>query len=177
MKATMLVFWIGAYFVIGVVLAVIAGRRGTAIGQAVLVVPLWPLLAPFFIGGTSERTWPAPPHLGEAELAALTPGERDAVSRFQKHLASRLEQLEALRKLRAQSNGRITDRLDLVEAELKRDLDGGRALLEELADRVALAQVASLGVHVAQGADRLRLEALIARADALVQETTQSPPN
>ena len=109
------------------------------------------------------------------ELAALSPGERDAVHRFQRHLTSRLAQLDALHRLRRQSNGRITERLDLVEAELTKDLEGGRALLEELADRVALAQVATLGLRISGAPDRLRLETLIARADALVQETSELP--
>ena len=109
--------------------------------------------------------------MGERELGARSPGEREGVRRFQRHLSWRLAQLEALHRLRRQSKGRITERLDLVEAELTKDLEGGRALLEELADRVALAQVATLGLGASGAPDRLRLETLIARADALVQET------
>lgn len=165
----MVLLFVVAYVSIGLVLAVVAVRRGCALTHAVLIVPMWPLMAPSVLGERSS--FPAPPHLGELELAALSPGEREAVRRFQRHLSSRLAQLEALHRLRRQSKGRITERLDLVEAELTKDLEGGRALLEELADRVALAQVATLGVGASGGTDRLRLETLIARADALVQET------
>ena len=165
--------WLGLYLAAGVVLAVVSWRRGTALVHAVLIVPVWPLMAPFVLGGLKPG-FPAPPHLGEVELATLSAGEREAVFRFQRHLAARLEQLQALHRLRAQSNGRITERLDLVERELTRDLEGGRALLEELADRIALAQVATLGVESSEGPDRLRLEALIARADALVHESSSA---
>lgn len=165
----MVLLFVAIYLSAGLVLAVVAARRGALLLHVVLVVPLWPLMAPSALG--ARGSFPAPPHLGELELAALSPGERDAVRRFQRHLAARLSQLEALHRLRVQSKGRITERLDLVEAELTKDLEGGRALLEELADRVALAQVATLGLGVSGAPDRLRLETLIARADALVQET------
>lgn len=165
----MVTFFVVLYFSAGVVLAVMAARRGTPWAQVTLVVVMWPMMAPSVLA--SRASFPAPPHLGETELAALSPGEREAVHRFQRHLAARLQQLEALHRLRQQSKGRITERLDLVEAELTKDLEGGRALLEELADRVALAQVATLGMGASGAPDRLRLETLIARADALVQET------
>ncbi|MFO0594391.1 MAG: hypothetical protein U0228_03785 [Myxococcaceae bacterium] len=167
----MTLVWLVAYVVVGAVFLVLVLRRGGRPAQAVLVLVTWPLLAPSLLQRSVGDGFPVPPHLGEAELDSLTVQERDAVRRFQRHLASRLEQLRALKRLRLQSNGRITDRLDLVEAELTRDLEGGRALLEELADRVALAKVASIGLDASQGPDRLRLEALIARADALVQAT------
>ncbi len=165
----MMIFFVVVYLSIGLVLAVLAARRGALFGHVVLVLPLWPMMAPSVLA--ARGSFPAPPHLGELELEALTPAEREAVHRFQRHLAARLHQLEALHRLRRQSKGRITERLDLVEAELTKDIDGGRALLEELADRVALAQVATLGLGESGAPDRLRLETLIARADALVQET------
>jgi hypothetical protein len=133
-----------------------------------MVVPLWPMLAPSLLGTGNASA----PHLGDLELSGLSAAEREAVRRFQRHLAGRLEQLEALKRLRRQSKGRITERFDLVEAELVKDIDSGRALLEELVDRVALAQVATLGHGAAAAPDRLRVETLIARADALVQETS-----
>ena len=169
----MVLFFVAVYLSVGIVLAVFAMRRGSQLLHVALVVPMWPLMAPSLLG--ARESFPAPPHLGELELAALSPGERDAVHRFQRHLTSRLAQLDALHRLRRQSNGRITERLDLVEAELTKDLEGGRALLEELADRVALAQVATLGLRISGAPDRLRLETLIARADALVQETSELP--
>lgn len=165
----MMILFITTYLSIGLVLAVVAARRGSLLLHVVLVVPLWPMMAPSVLA--SRSSFPAPPHLGELELAALTPSEREAVHRFQRHLDSRLQQLEALHRLRLQSKGRITERLNFVEAELTKDLEGGRALLEELADRVALAQVATLGFGDSGAPDRLRLETLIAQADALVQET------
>lgn len=166
----MVLLFVGLYVLVGVVLAVFAARRGSQFVHVFLVVPMWPMMAPSLLG--ARGSYPAPGHLGELELAALSPGERAAVHRFQRHLTARLQQLDALHRLRQQSKGRITERLDLVEAELTRDIDGGRALLEELADRVALAQVATLGLGVSGAPDRLRLETLIARADALVQETS-----
>lgn len=168
----MVLLFVGLYLSVGVVLAVVALRRGSSWIHVALVVPMWPMMAPSLLG--ARASFPAPPHLGELELAALSPAERDAVHRFQRHLSARLAQLEALHRLRRQSKGRITERLDQVEAELNRDLEGGRALLEELADRVALAQVAALGLGESGAPDRLRLETLIARADALVQETSDS---
>lgn len=165
----MVLLFVVLYLSVGLVLAVIAARRGSLLIHVALVVPMWPMMAPSVLG--ARGSFPAPPHLGELELAALSPGEREAVHRFQRHLTARLAQLDALHRLRRQSKGRITERLDLVEAELTKDIEGGRALLEELADRVALAQVATLGLGVSGAPDRLRLETLIARADALVQET------
>lgn len=161
---------VGTYVAVGVVLALLVVRRGSRLVHVVMVVPLWPMLAPSLLG--SSGSFPAPPHLGELELSGLTAAEREAVRRFQRHLGARLQQLEALKRLRRQSNGRMSERFDLVEAELVKDLDSGRALLEELADRVALAQVATLGHGAAGAPDRLRVETLIARADALVQETS-----
>ena len=168
----MVILFVAVYLSVGLVLAVVAARRGSLLLHVALVIPMWPMMAPSVLG--SRSSFPAPPHLGELELAALSPGEREAVHRFQRHLSARLQQLEALHRLRRQSKGRITERLDLVEAELTRDIEGGRALLEELADRVALAQVATLGLGVSGAPDRLRLETLIARADALVQETASN---
>jgi hypothetical protein len=168
----MVLMFVALYLSIGLVLAVVAARRGSLLWHVALVIPMWPMMAPSVLG--DRGSFPAPPHLGELELAALTPGEREAVHRFQRHLTARLQQLEALHRLRRQSKGRITERLDLVEAELTKDIEGGRALLEELADRVALAQVATLGLGASGAPDRLRLETLIARADALVQETASN---
>jgi hypothetical protein len=164
----MTLFLVGTYLVIGVVLAVLVARRGSKFVHVVMVVPLWPMLAPSLLGTGTAVTQ----HFGELELSGLSSAEREAVRRFQRHLAGRLEQLEALKRLRRQSKGRITERFDLVEAELVKDIDSGRALLEELVDRVALAQVATLGHGAAAAPDRLRVETLIARADALVQETS-----
>lgn len=162
----MTLFFIGTYLVIGVVLAVLVARRGTKFVHVVMVIPLWPMLAPSLLG--SEAT----PLIGDLELSSLNPAEREAVRRFQRHLEGRHQQLEALKRLRKQSKGRITERFDLVEAELVKDIESGRALLEELVERVALAQVATLGHGAAATPDRLRVETLIARADALVQETS-----
>lgn len=161
----MTLIFIGMYVAIGLVLAVLVARRGSKFVHVVMVVPLWPMLAPSMLGTSS-----ATPEL--AELEGLSAPEREAVRRFQRHLAGRIQQLEALKRLRRQSKGRITERFDLVEAELVKDIDSGRALLEELVDRVALAQVATLGHGAAAAPDRLRVETLIARADALVQETS-----
>ena len=166
----MALFFVGTYLVIGVVLAVLVARRGARFVHVVMVVPLWPLLAPSLLGTPGALA--AAPHLGDLELSGLSAAEREAVRRFQRHLAGRLQQLEALKRLRRQSKGRITERFDLVEAELVKDVESGRALLEELVDRVALAQVATLGHGAAAAPDRLRVETLIARADALVQETS-----
>ncbi len=125
--------------------------------QVVLLVPLWPLLAPAVF---SERV----------ETGGLvTDRERTVIERFREHVAMRCRQLEALRRLR--SRGRASERLTQLEARVERDLEDARRLLEELEDRIALAHVAALGPTVGETVDRQHVEALLARADALVHET------
>ncbi len=156
-----MVLWlfVGGYLVVGVLLAVVASRRGVVVAQLVLLVPLWPLLAPAVFSERSEGN------------ALVTSRERTVIERFREHLAGRGRQLEALRRLKAR--GRVSEGLTLLEGQLTRDLEEARRLLDELEDRIALAHVASLGPSASGAVDRQHVEALLARADALVHETSR----
>lgn len=150
---------VGGYLVVGILVAVNALRRRVTLVQVVLLVPLWPLLAPAVF---SERV--------ESE-ALVTGRERTVIERFREYVAVRGRQLEALRRLR--SRGRASERLTQLERQVALDLEDARRLLEELEDRIALAHVAALGPAAGEAVDRQHVEALLARADALVQETSR----
>lgn len=156
-----MVLWlfVGGYLVVGLVVAVFAVRRRVTLVHVILLVPLWPLLAPAVF---SERVEPG---------ALVTGRERTVIERFRGYVVVRGRQLEALRRLRAR--GRASERLSQLEGQVERDLDDARRLLEELEDRIALAHVASLGPAAGDAVDRQHVEALLARADALVQETSR----
>jgi hypothetical protein len=154
-----LCLFVGGYLAVGVGVAAIAFRRRVSLVQVVLLVPLWPLLAPAVF---SER----------AVMGGLvTDRERTVIERFREYVVVRGRQLEALRRLR--SRGRASERLTQLEGQVERDLEDARRLLEELEDRIALAHVAALGPTAGDTVDRQHVEALLARADALVHETAR----
>lgn len=155
----MLFVLVGAYFVVGLVFAVVGARRQVALVQVVMLVPLWPLLVPSMVLEVSPAN------------AVVSSRERTVIERFREHLAVRTRQLDALQRLKAR--GRPSERLTQLEAQLSRDLAAATQLLDELEDRIALAQVASLGPMSGDSLDRRHVEALLARADALVQETAR----
>jgi hypothetical protein len=68
---------------------------------------------------------------------------------------------------------RASERLTQLEGQVERDLEDARRLREELEDRIALAHVAALGPTSGDTVDRQHVEALLARADALVHETAR----
>lgn len=153
----MLFVLVGAYLVVGLVFAVRGARRQVAVVQVVMLVPLWPLLVPSLV---LEAT-PAG--------AVVSSRERTVIERFREHVAARTRQLDALQRLKVR--GKPSERLTQLEEQLSRDLAAATQLLDELHDRIALAHVASLGPTGADSLDRQHVEALLARADALVQET------
>jgi hypothetical protein len=107
-----------------------------------------------------------------AETGGLvTDRERTVIERFREYVVVRGRQLEALRRLR--SRGRASERLTQLEGQVERDLEDARRLLEELEDRIALAHVAALGPTAGDTVARQHVEALLARADALVHETAR----
>jgi hypothetical protein len=149
---------VGGYLVVGLVFAGVGIRRQLPVVQVVMLVPLWPLLGPSTL-------------LEHANPGAVVSGrERAVIERFREHVAARTRQLEALDRLKAR--GTSSERLRQLEEQLARDLDAAKQLLDELQDRIALAHVASLGPTSGDSFDRQNVEALLARADALVQETT-----
>lgn len=151
-----------AHFALGVVFAVVVFRRGGTWFEAVLHVPLWPLL----VASTLQpRAPPAGPPL--SANPSFTLAEREAVSRFERHLEARRAQLLALRQLRLKSPGRASHAAAL-EQTLARALAEAEALFHELEDRVALAEVAAIAPD-AGAVDRVHVEALLACAEALAQ--------
>ena len=150
---------VGGYLVVGLAFAVAGARRQLTVVQVVMLVPLWPLLAPSML---LERANPS---------AVVSGRERAVIERFREHVAARTRQLEALHRLKARGNH--SERLTQLEGQLSRDLDAAKQLLDELQDRIALAHVASLGPMSGDSLDRRHVEALLARADALVQETAK----
>jgi hypothetical protein len=153
----MLWLFVGTYLFVGVVLAGVAHRRGVVRVQVVLVVPLWPLLAPVLVAAPGTHP-------------LVTDRERTVIERFRAHVLVRQHQLEALQRIKAR--GRSGERLSQLEQQLQRDLDDARRLLDELEERMALAEVAALGPSGADLVDRQHVEALLARADALVEEAS-----
>ena len=161
----MLFVLVGAYLVVGLVFAVVGARRQLAVVQVVMLVPLWPLLAPSMLLERSDAS------------AVVSSRERTVIERFREHVAARTRQLDALQRLKAR--GKHSERLTQLEGQLSRDLSTAMQLLDELQDRIALAHVASLGPTGGDSLDRRHVEALLARADALVQETASDlgPPS
>jgi hypothetical protein len=150
----MLWLFVGTYGLVGVVLAVVAYRRGVVGVQLVLVVPLWPLLAPVMVASSGSQPM-------------VTDRERTVIERFRAHVLVRQHQLEALHRIK--ERGRSGERLSQLEQQVQRDLEDARRLLGELEERIALAEVAALGPSGGDLVDRQHVEALLARADALVE--------
>lgn len=169
---------VGLYFVVGATLCVVALVRRRAGGlTAVLVVPLWPLLAPgLFQSGGADDPLDRLVRSVRAQLGASAGDrERRAIDGLMTHLLERRRRLEAVGRASPGAPNKLRARLDTLTQQLQAELDAGRTLLEELSAQLTLVQLSGVtdsGVHAT---DRLHVEALVARLEAMVHEAAPPP--
>ncbi|MBL9039529.1 MAG: hypothetical protein JNG84_13500 [Archangium sp.] len=177
--ATPAVVIVALYALVGASCGVLVRRRGESIVNALVLVPLWPLLAPELLRPERpvDDRLVAAVSVVRAQLGD-TAGERErkAVDGLVAHLLAKRKRLEELRVAREQAPDRIRPKLDELDSQLRAELAAGESLLEELGAQLTVARLSGATDSVRAEVDRLSVEDLVARLEALVPERPSAQP-
>ena len=103
----------------------------------------------------------------------LGPRERKALDGFHSYLSTREERLARIRAAQTTAPVRVRQRLKALAQTLVDEIATGQGLLDELAVQVTLAELATPDVPGESAADRLHVEALVARLEAVIEVATE----
>jgi len=174
---------VALYGAVGAASAALALKRHQPLGQALLMLPLWPFLLPA-LRGPSARSNPE----GEvaAQLAKLEqaldsawaqvsamgagrPAERERIGRFVSHLRAQVARLDEMDRALQGAAERLRQPLEQLRARTAAEVGEGLVLLEELCTQLTLLRFTGGPGGEAARHEKDHVEALLARIGALAE--------